>query len=129
MTSVRLVRDYAGRSKGFAYVEFENKESVKNALTLDRQGITRPTSESVPCDADSQKQKEEDNATIPKPPNCYDRPMFVSICDPSRLKSCGFKYTVGKKEPEKLFVRNLDKAVKNEDLEKLFKQVSSSLHK
>ncbi|CAH8617357.1 Squamous cell carcinoma antigen recognized by T-cells 3 [Schistosoma haematobium] len=122
VTSVRLVRDYAGRSKGFAYVEFENKESVKNALTLDRQGITRPTSESVPCDSDSQKQKEEDNATIPKPPNCYDRPMFVSICDPSRLKSCGFKYTVGKKEPEKLFVRNLDKAVKNEDLEKLFKQ-------
>ncbi|KAH8874420.1 Polyadenylate-binding protein 5 [Schistosoma japonicum] len=121
--SIRLVRDYAGRSKGFAYVEFESKESVKTALTLDRQGIANPNAENESFVADDQKQSDvEANTLTPKPSTCYERPMFVSVCDPSRVKSHGFKYKVGKKEPEKLFVKNLDKAVKNEDLEKLFRQ-------
>ncbi|CAH8589665.1 unnamed protein product [Heterobilharzia americana] len=123
LTSVRLVRDYAGRSKGYAYVEFKNKESVKPALELDRQCVvTDEISENEVENVDSSKQEEDQLTTASKSSTYFRRPMFVSICDPSKVKSVGFKYTVGKKEPEKLFVRNLDKNVKSEDLEKLFKQ-------
>ncbi|VDQ02205.1 unnamed protein product [Trichobilharzia regenti] len=128
LTSVRLVRDYAGRSKGFAYIEFKHKDSVTAALALDRQPVASDECfENASSNLDSSLQNEKDQGTTTttessKSPTPFKRPMFVSICDPSKLKVSGFKYTVGKKEPEKLFVRNLDKNVKTEDLEKLFKQ-------
>ncbi len=33
--SVKIIEDFNGRSKGFGYVEFENKNSVATALKAD----------------------------------------------------------------------------------------------
>jgi len=33
--SVKIIEDFSGRSKGFGYVEFENKNSVTSALKAD----------------------------------------------------------------------------------------------
>ncbi|KAL0105947.1 hypothetical protein PUN28_015987 [Cardiocondyla obscurior] len=39
VTSIRMVKDYKGRSKGFAYVQLSSIEAVKVALELDRTPI------------------------------------------------------------------------------------------
>ncbi|KAF8567204.1 hypothetical protein P879_07258 [Paragonimus westermani] len=101
ISSIRLVRDYAGRSKGYAYVEFSNPQAVPLALAKDRQPVGSETSHS------------SDEIE-------FARPMFVSQCDPSRTKVSGFHYTVGRQEPQKLFVRNLDRRVTKQTLEQLF---------
>ncbi|OON14007.1 hypothetical protein X801_10215 [Opisthorchis viverrini] len=106
LSSVRLVRDYAGRSKGYAYVEFEQASTADFALKKDRQPIGHPATSEATSSTD-------DTVTIA-------RPMFVSRCDPTRSKSSGFQYSAGKPEPEKLFVRNLDKRVTAHALEQLF---------
>ncbi|KAA3676950.1 squamous cell carcinoma antigen recognized by T-cells 3 [Paragonimus westermani] len=101
ISSIRLVRDYAGRSKGYAYVEFSNPQAVPLALAKDRQPVA---SETAPSSDEIR----------------FARPMFVSQCDPSRTKVSGFHYTVGRQEPQKLFVRNLDRRVTKQTLEQLF---------
>ncbi|KAF5394930.1 Squamous cell carcinoma antigen recognized by T-cells 3, partial [Paragonimus heterotremus] len=101
ISSIRLVRDYAGRSKGYAYVEFSDTQAVPLALAKDRQPVaskTAPASDEVE----------------------FARPMFVSQCDPTRTKVSGFHYTVGRQEPQKLFVRNLDRHVTKQTLEQIF---------
>ncbi|CAH8821747.1 unnamed protein product [Trichobilharzia szidati] len=134
LTSVRLVRDYAGRSKGFAYVEFKHKDSVTAALALDRQPVVSDEcfENNASSNLDNNLQDEKDQGTTTtttttvaessKSSTPFKRPMFVSICDPSKVKASGFKYTVGKKEPGMLFLRNLDKNVKSGDLVRLFRE-------
>ncbi|CAL8071274.1 unnamed protein product [Calicophoron daubneyi] len=107
LTSVRLVYDYAGRSKGFAYVEFQDPASARLALEMDRKPV-------VTADKSGESNTTESNTTN------FPRPMFVSPCDPSRTQSTGFHYTAGRPEPEKLFVRNLDRHVTREALEEIF---------
>ncbi|KAF7232693.1 hypothetical protein EG68_08972 [Paragonimus skrjabini miyazakii] len=101
ISSIRLVRDYAGRSKGYAYVEFSDTLAVPLALAKDRQPVA---SETTPASDEIE----------------FARPMFVSQCDPTRTKVSGFHYTVGRQEPQKLFVRNLDRHVTKQTLEQIF---------
>lgn len=118
LTSVRLVRDYAGRSKGFAYVEFSDERCIPAALTLDRHPVLQEDS-AVTTDGDA-----DDQVPDAKQPR-FARPMFVSRCDPTRRKTdAAFQFQVGHEEPEKLFVRNVDKSITKEALQTLFEQVS-----
>lgn len=105
MVSIRLVRDYAGKSKGFGYVEFAEQSSAAAALELDRHPITATGGGSGPIGA-------------------IGRPMFVSVCDTTRRSKSGFTYSTGEPEPKKLFVRNLDKVVTEEALRTFFGKVS-----
>ncbi|KAA0188725.1 Squamous cell carcinoma antigen recognized by T-cells 3, partial [Fasciolopsis buskii] len=119
LTSVRLVRDYAGRSKGFAYVEFSDERCIPAALTLDRHPVLQEDS-AVTTDGDA-----DDQVPDAKQPR-FARPMFVSRCDPTRRKTdAAFQFQVGHEEPEKLFVRNVDKSITKEALQTLFEQHGS----
>ncbi|TPP66366.1 Squamous cell carcinoma antigen recognized by T-cells 3 [Fasciola gigantica] len=114
LTSVRLVRDYAGRSKGFAYVEFDDEKAVPVALALDRQSVFGTESRATTDDVQGPDTKQAP---------LFFRPMFVSRCDPTRAKTDGaFRYQAGRAEPQKLFVRNLDKNVTKDALQTLFGQ-------
>ncbi|THD24534.1 Squamous cell carcinoma antigen recognized by T-cells 3 [Fasciola hepatica] len=114
LTSVRLVRDYAGRSKGFAYVEFDDEKAVPVALALDRQPVFGTESRATTDDVQG---PDAEQAPL------FFRPMFVSRCDPTRAKTDGaFRYQAGRAEPQKLFVRNLDKHVTKDALQTLFGQ-------
>ncbi|VDM34110.1 unnamed protein product [Hydatigera taeniaeformis] len=97
LVSIRLVRDYAGKSKGFGYVEFADASSVAAALELDRLPIGSGTGDG----------------------GGGGRPMFVSVCDTNRSKPV-FAYKTGVPEPNKLFVRNLDKVTTEEALRTFF---------
>ncbi|KAM3183276.1 hypothetical protein ACTXT7_010667 [Hymenolepis weldensis] len=99
VVSIRLVRDYAGKSKGFGYVEFPSPDQAASALELDRTPINTNTAKGV-----------------------IGRPMFVSVCDTTRSKTSGFHYSTGVPEPKKLFVKNLDKVVSEEALKTFFSQ-------
>ncbi|VDO06287.1 unnamed protein product [Rodentolepis nana] len=99
VVSIRLVRDYAGKSKGFGYVEFPSPDQAALALELDRTPINTKTAKGV-----------------------IGRPMFVSVCDTTRSKPSGFHYSTGFPEPKKLFVKNLDKVVSEEALKTFFGQ-------
>ncbi|VUZ52517.1 unnamed protein product [Hymenolepis diminuta] len=99
VVSIRLVRDYAGKSKGFGYVEFPSPDQAAMALELDRTPINTNTAKGV-----------------------IGRPMFVSVCDTTRSKTSGFHYSTGVPEPKKLFVKNLDKVVSEEALKTFFSQ-------
>nr|CDS27729.1 squamous cell carcinoma antigen [Hymenolepis microstoma] len=99
VVSIRLVRDYAGKSKGFGYVEFLSPDQAASALELDRTPINTNTAKGV-----------------------IGRPMFVSVCDTNRSKTSGFHYSTGFPEPKKLFVKNLDKVVSEEALKTFFGQ-------
>ncbi|VDP89122.1 unnamed protein product [Echinostoma caproni] len=117
LSSVRLVRDYAGRSKGYAYVEFEEEQSVPVALEKDRQPVAGTT--------DLASDTTESTSETDQPLH-FARPMFVSRYDPTGTKTgSGFRFEVGREEPQKLFVRHLDKRVTKEALETLFGQVSA----
>ncbi|KAL5970650.1 Squamou cell carcinoma antigen recognized by T-cell 3 [Taenia solium] len=104
LVSIRLVRDYAGKSKGFGYVEFADASSVPAALELDR----------LPIGGGS-----DDGAGDSVTGGIGGRPMFVSVCDTNRSKSA-FAYKTGMPEPNKLFVRNLDKVTTEEALRTFF---------
>ncbi|VDK23041.1 unnamed protein product [Taenia asiatica] len=104
LVSIRLVRDYAGKSKGFGYVEFADANSVPAALELDR----------LPIGGGS-----GDGAGGSVTGGIGGRPMFVSVCDTNRSKSA-FAYKTGMPEPNKLFVRNLDKVTTEEALRTFF---------
>ncbi|KAL7056596.1 hypothetical protein AAHC03_021036 [Spirometra sp. Aus1] len=109
IASVRLVRDFAGRSKGFAYVEFTTPgDPVTAALAMDRQPLT-PAADTAAA---------SDSSTKP----LQGRPMFVSVCQPNRSESKQFTYSTGVPEPKKLFVRNLEKHVSEAALRTLFSQ-------
>ncbi|BHF77931.1 Squamous cell carcinoma antigen recognized by T-cells 3 [Sparganum proliferum] len=109
IASVRLVRDFAGRSKGFAYVEFTTPgEPVAAALAMDRQPLT-PAADTAAA---------SDSSTKP----LQGRPMFVSVCQPNRSESKQFAHSTGVPEPKKLFVRNLEKHVSEAALRTLFSQ-------
>ncbi|VDD83521.1 unnamed protein product [Mesocestoides corti] len=96
LASIRIVRDYAGKSKGFGYVEFEDPSCVPSALAMDRHPIEVPGVD-------------------------VGRPMFVSVCETNRKAGTkAFAYSTGGPEPKKLFVRNLDKQVREEALKTFF---------
>ncbi|VDL99314.1 unnamed protein product [Schistocephalus solidus] len=110
IASVRLVRDFAGRSKGFAYVEFTAPgDPVTAALAMDRQPLTPAADTSSESDTNA------------KP--LQGRPMFVSMCHPNRSEPKQFAYSTGVPEPKKLFVRNLEKHVSEAALRTLFSQM------
>ncbi|KAL5102982.1 Squamou cell carcinoma antigen recognized by T-cell 3 [Taenia crassiceps] len=104
LASIRLVRDYAGKSKGFGYVEFADASSVPAALELDRLPIGSGGGDAP-------------GRTVTG--GIGGRPMFVSVCDTNRSKS-SFAYKTGMPEPNKLFVRNLDKVTTEEALQTFF---------
>ncbi|CDS41644.1 squamous cell carcinoma antigen [Echinococcus multilocularis] len=104
LVSIRLVRDYAGKSKGFGYIEFADASSVPAALKLDRLPIGSGSGDSVGSSTSG---------------GIGGRPMFVSVCDTNRSKSV-FAYKTGVPEPNKLFVRNLDKVTTEEALRTFF---------
>lgn len=118
IVSVRLVRDYAGRSKGFAYIEFSNEGDVSRALEMDRHFVQLMGSSAPSSDIPVDTTELTDNAS--NTPQSARRPMFVSRCDPEKDRPSGFRFAAGKEEPEKLFVRNINKTVTKEDLKKLF---------
>uniref|UniRef100_A0A5S6QUZ7 RRM domain-containing protein n=1 Tax=Trichuris muris TaxID=70415 RepID=A0A5S6QUZ7_TRIMR len=94
---VRMMMLRPNRSKGYAYVEFKNPESVPKALSLDRRLVEgRPMYVSV-CRPAAAKQ---DNEATERPST--------------------FKYFCGL-EKNKLFVKNLASFVTEKDLEDLFK--------
>ncbi|KAM7534460.1 hypothetical protein Aperf_G00000111755 [Anoplocephala perfoliata] len=99
VASIRLARDYAGKSKGFGYVEFTSPDIAAAALKLDRTPINTTTAKGT-----------------------VGRPMFVSVCDTTRSKTAGFAYSTGAPEPNKLFVKNLDKTITEESLKTFFTQ-------
>ncbi|KFD47557.1 hypothetical protein M513_11558 [Trichuris suis] len=93
---VRMMMLRPNRSKGYAYVEFKNSDSVAKALNLDRHLVDgRPMYVSVCRPADSKQQADTE-------------------------KPSTFKYFCGL-EKNKLFVKNLSSFVKEKDLEDLFK--------
>lgn len=100
VTSVRLVRDYGGKSKGFGYIEFSSTSCVPTALELDRRPMTAP------------------GAIVP-------RPMYVSVCNTNRSRGAqsGRPSRTTGPEPKKLFVRNLDKQVREDALKTFFGKV------
>ncbi|KAL3317829.1 Squamous cell carcinoma antigen recognized by T-cells 3 [Cichlidogyrus casuarinus] len=108
LNSIRMVRDYKGRSKGFAYVEFQKEEDCKTALqSLDR----------VPV--------EEFDTHLPSSAKVlalHQRPMFVSECNPNKARdgSKSFKFAAAGVERNKLFVKGLDKKVSESQVEAYF---------
>lgn len=91
IASVRLVRDFKGRSKGFCYLEFKTKEAREAALQKDRDMLNgRPVFVSACTD---KKRSAEDHSK--------------------------FKYATGL-EKKKVFVRGLQRAATKDDIKLLF---------
>ncbi|VEL36467.1 unnamed protein product [Protopolystoma xenopodis] len=114
LASIRLVLNYCGRSKGYAYVEFAHPASVNEALKLDRSFIS---------DLDKKHDADVCENTLDQ------RPMFVSICDTTgKMRGpTAFSFSGGL-EPNKLFVKNLDKKVTKNALMTIFGQAISLLN-